>query len=65
MISIFKNMYIKEVSFTKGAYLPISFWHLLIKLKNNCLLKKLLPIKNVKILIFAMLYFFKEIKKYT
>ena len=65
MISIFKNMYIKEVSFTKGAYLPISFWHLLIKLKNNCLLKKTIANKNVKILIFAMLYFFKEIKKYT
>ena len=36
-------------------------------LKNNYLLKKLLsePIKNVRILIFTMLYFFKQIKKNT
>ena len=58
-------MYIKEVSFTKGAYLPISFWHLLIKLKNNCLLKKTIANKKCKTFNICNAVFFKEIKKYT
>ena len=39
-----------------------SVWHLLMNLKNNYLLKKLLSglIKNVRILIFTMLYFSKK-----
>ena len=50
-----------------GAYLRISFWHLLMNLKSNDLLKKtwIGPIKNVRILIFTMLYFLIIIKKNT
>ena len=45
-----------------GAHLKISAWHLLMNLKNGYLLKKLLrgPIRNVRILIFTMLYFKKK-----
>ena len=49
-----------------GANIRISVWHLLMKLKKNYLLKKLLKWakKNLRILIFTMLYcFFKKIKK--
>ena len=47
------------------AHLRISIWHLLMNLKNNYLLKKLLkwPTKNIRILIFATLYFFKKKSK--
>ena len=43
------------------AHLRISVWHLLMNLKNNCLLKELWSgrIKNVRILIFIT-YFFKK-----
>ena len=43
----------------------ISVWHLLMNLKNNYLLKKLWsgPTKNVRILIFTMLYLTKKINK--
>ena len=49
------------------AHLRISVWHLSINLKNNHLLKNCWsgPIKNVRILIFSMLYFLKKIKKNT
>ena len=45
-----------------GAQLRTSFWHLLMNLKNNYLLKKLLsgPIKNIRILIFTMMYFLQK-----
>ena len=44
------------------THLSISVWHLLMNLKNNYLLKKLLKWanKDVRILIFTMLYFFKK-----
>ena len=47
-----------------GAHLRISFWHLLMKLKNK-LLKKLLKWanKNKIILIFTMLHFLKKYKE--
>ena len=50
-----------------GTHLRISLWNLLMNLKNNYLLKKLLKWvnKNVRILIFTMLYFLKIIKKNT
>ena len=45
-----------------GAQLRTSFWHLLMNLKNNYLLKKLLsgPIKNIRTLIFTMMYFLQK-----
>ena len=52
----------------KVGHTLISVWHLLINLKNNYLLKKNCwsgPMKNVRILIFTMLYFLKKIKKNT
>ena len=46
-----------------GAHLRISFWHLLMNLKNNYLLKKLLKWATKKmILIFSMLNFLKKKK---
>ena len=51
----------------RWAHLRIPVSNLLINLKNNYLLKNCWsgPIKNVRILIFTMLHFFKEIKKKT
>ena len=51
----------------RWAHLRIPVSNLLINLKNNYLLKNCWsgPIKNVRILIFTMLHFFKEIKKNT
>ena len=48
-----------------GVNLRISFWHLLINLKNKLLLKKLLKWtnKNKIILIFTMLHFLKKYKE--
>ena len=45
-----------------GAHFRISFWHLLMNLKNKSLLKKLLKWANKKkiILIFTVLHFLKE-----
>ena len=45
-----------------GAHLRISVWDLLMNLKNNYLSKSG-PTKNVRILIFTMLHFLKNIKK--
>ena len=45
----------------RWTYLRISVWHLLVNLKNIYLLKKNCwsgPIKNVRILLFKMLYLF-------
>ena len=48
-----------------GAHLRISVWHLLMNLKNNSLLNNCWSgtIKNVRILIFTLLYFFKTNKE--
>ena len=46
-----------------GTHLRISFWHLLMNLKNNYLLKKLLKWANKKQNNFTMLYFLKKKKK--
>ena len=48
-----------------GTHLRISAWHLLMNLKNNYSLKKLLKWakKCKKIITFTMLYFLKKIKK--
>ena len=45
-----------------GAHLRISFWHLLMNLKNKLLLKKLLKWanKNKIVVIFTMLHFLKK-----
>ena len=50
-----------------GTYLRNSVWYLWMNLKNNYLLKNCWsgPIKNVRILIFTLLYFLKKIKKNT
>ena len=60
------SLHIYEKSHTcgeSGAHLRISFWYLLMNLKNKLLLKKLLKWanKNKIILIFTMLHFFKKI----
>ena len=48
-----------------GRHLKVSFWHLLMNLKNKQSLKKLLsgPIKNKIILVSIMLHFFQKKKK--
>ena len=48
------------------AHLRISVWHLLMNLKNNCLLKELWSgrIKNVRILIFITYFFKKKWRRY-
>ena len=48
-----------------GAHLRISFWCLLMSLKNKLLLKKLLKWDNKKKIMFTMLHFFKDIPKNT
>ena len=51
----------------KKSHLWISFWYLLMNLKNKYLLKNCWggPIKNKIVLIFTMLHFLKKIKKNT
>ena len=65
-ICIFHEQYIKNSHTCKesGAHLRIYFWHFLINLNNNYLLKNCWsgPIKNVRVLIFKMLYFKKKKK---
>ena len=63
-----KKFLIEKISYTceeGGARFRISFWHLLLNLKNNYLLSKLLKWtnKNVRILILKILYFFKKQRK--
>ena len=66
-ICIFHEQYIKNSHTCKesGAHLRIYFWHFLINLNNNYLLKNCWsgPIKNVRVLIFKMLYLKKKKKK--
>ena len=60
----FKNL-VKSFLLTFGTHLKISVWHLLIKLKNNCLLKKLMTWTNRKCKNFNIYYvvFFQKNKK--
>ena len=57
-MNIKSHTHVKKV----GTYLGISVWHLLMNLKSNYLLKKLLKWanKNVRILIFTILYLKKK-----
>ena len=50
-----------------GAHLRVFVWHLLMNLKNNYLLKNCWsePLKNVRILIFTMLYLKKNKEKHV
>ena len=68
-LGILKNTLPRIKNYTReesGAHLKISFWHLLLNLKNKYLLKKCWngPRKSKIILIFAMLHLKKKINKH-